>query len=578
MRFYHRLQVENQYKIDNVIRQNLLGQDDALAAIAAHEDFFDYLLSDFDIKLGEFNKGKGADTYPDGGVFGTLFEDKLYNEEALAPGDLGMLFQYNKLVGGVLITQTRSRTKPCPPSAYSLFYNKCYDTGEMVTAEPCRAKPHQYSDCKLVRQNTTRAEKKCGADDEKMQLDTSQTKLYAQLQADINASKFGDRDSLAKKNKIVQESFEYRYEQEGGYAAWLSLADGPELNRQKIVALRDEMWLDLYTRKVEVKFIFYNGNMGTFSFVAIRFTFNTFGMYQSFNPDNSAVQKRGKGGSRIEIGSLNMEPYITHEDYSRLVIEIVFMIFVFNYAASLIFDVALAVYKSYCDGSLQELFKFVKLYGAIYLCMDVANISCHVAFVWYRLEIISHTICNPVRVPTPNYNPIFEELTQFTKKQLAINFWSILFGNLRFFKYYQFQPRLQIVNKTLSSSAIHLFHFMFLFLIIHVTFSMIGHLNFGTQNRDFSTLPNAIQVMAEAFLGGAFDLGPVVGNNSIAYSDALVANLFFQLWAFLVQMILLNIFVAILMDGYAEAQEEGASNAARMGLESPESILADINT
>ena len=84
--------------------------------------------------------------------------------------------------------------------------------------------------------------------------------------------------------------------------------------------------------------------------------------------------------------------------------------------------------------------------------------------------------------------------------------------------------------------------------------------------------------MAEAFFGGAFDLGPVVGNNSIAYSDSLVANLFFQLWAFLVQMILLNIFVAILMDGYAEAQEEGASNAARMGLESPESILADINT
>ena len=126
------LQVENQYKVDNVIRQNLLGQDDALAAIAAHEDFFDYLLSDFDIKLGEFNKGKGADTYPDGGVFGTLFEDKLYNEEALAPGDLGMLFQYNKLVGGVLITQKRSQTKPCPPSAY--------------------------------------AAKKCGADDEKMQL------------------------------------------------------------------------------------------------------------------------------------------------------------------------------------------------------------------------------------------------------------------------------------------------------------------------------------------------------------------------------------------------------------------------
>ena len=68
-----------------------------------------------------------------------------------------------------------------------------------------------------MRQNTTRAEKKCGTDDEKMHLDSSQTKFYVQLQADINASKFGDRDSLEKKYKIVQESFEYHYEQEGGY-------------------------------------------------------------------------------------------------------------------------------------------------------------------------------------------------------------------------------------------------------------------------------------------------------------------------------------------------------------------------
>jgi len=63
-----------------------------------------------------------------------------------------------------------------------------------------------------------------------------------------------------------------------------------------------------------------------------------------------------------------------------------------------------------------------------------------------------------------------------------------------FFKYYQFQPRLQIVNKTIASAMIHIFHFMVLFIIIHVTFSFIGFLNFGPQNRDFSTLGNAMMV------------------------------------------------------------------------------------
>ena len=50
-----------------------------------------------------------------------------------------------------------------------------------------------------------------------------------------------------------------------------------------------------------------------------------------------------------------------------------------------------------------------------------------------------------------------------------------------------------------------------------------------------------------------------------AYIDAIMGNLFFQIWAFLVQMILLNIFVAILMDGYAEAQQEGAEMAEQNG-------------
>jgi len=82
--------------------------------------------------------------------------------------------------------------------------------------------------------------------------------------------------------------------------------------------------------------------------------------------------------------------------------------------------------------------------------------------------------------------------------------------------------------------------------------------------------------MAEGVLSGSFDLGPALGNYSLAYIDAIMGNLFFQIWAFLVQMILLNIFVAILMDGYAEAQEEGAKMAEQFGREEPDSVLQDV--
>ena len=54
---------------------------------------------------------------------------------------------------------------------------------------------------------------------------------------------------------------------------------GTETNREKIVKLKEKMWLDLYTREVSVKFIFYNGNVGTFSYVDIAFGFNTYGTH-----------------------------------------------------------------------------------------------------------------------------------------------------------------------------------------------------------------------------------------------------------------------------------------------------------
>jgi hypothetical protein len=156
-----------------------------------------------------------------------------------------------------------------------------------------------------------------------------------------------------------------------------------------------------------------------------------------------------------------------------------------------------------------------------------------------------------------------------------VNFISILIGIGRFFKYYTFQPRLQIVNLTLASSAIHLFHFCVVFLVMLFGFALIGHLNFGSQIRDFSTWANALQVMWES-LFGAYDLGPMIGNSSLSYVDPIIASLFFYIWTFLTGMILMNIFVAILMDGYAEAVDAGKQAAEAAGLPGPDAVYEDV--
>ena len=113
--------------------------------------------------------------------------------------------------------------------------------------------------------------------------------------------------------------------------------------------------------------------------------------------------------------------------------------------------------------------------------LDMVNYSCYLVFIYMRLQALQMMVCNPVFVPVNNYLTIFEDIFNLQQQQLSINYISVLLGTFRFFKYYQFQPRLQIVNKTLASSAIHLFHFLIVFGVILVGFALIGHLNFGSQ-------------------------------------------------------------------------------------------------
>ena len=199
----------------------------------------------------------------------------------------------------------------------------------------------------------------------------------------------------------------------------------------------------------------------------------------------------------------------------------------------------------------------------------LTNIFCHVC------SVLNMAVCNPVFVPANNYLTIFERIYEMQQSQLRINYISILVGTFRFFKYYQFQPRLQIVNRTLTSSAIHLFHFFVVFFIILFGFSLIGHLNFGTQIRHFATFANSVQVMVES-LFGMFDIGPTIGDSSLSYVDPYIANCFFLVWQVVANMILLNIFVAILMDGYAEATEMGKEDAGIAGLPGPDAVYDDV--
>ena len=57
------------------------------------------------------------------------------------------------------------------------------------------------------------------------------------------------------------------------------------------------------------------------------------------------MQQMLPGGNRISVGSINMEPYITTEDFTRLGFEVVFLIWVFYD----MFSLAIVLFKIATD-------------------------------------------------------------------------------------------------------------------------------------------------------------------------------------------------------------------------------------
>jgi len=531
--------------IDDSIRNNLLQQDDALASVRTHGDFFDYLLKSFDNKLQNFVDG----SEPTGGLINTILGGTWYNGDPFTTNEMGMIYNYNKLIGGVLIIQKRGEIEACEYSMYSLFYPTCYSRVKYITADP------------PLRANGT--QEVCGSSVPMMEIDESSAD-YQQYLDELESSKFGDRTKLNQTDYLnVASSFQYSYKDQG-YRVWLSLADGIKANLQQIEQLQELKWLDSKTRHIDLKFIFYNGNFGMFTFAKVSLEFSRFGTFIMSDPSATSVQRNLPGGTTVSIGSINMEPYLTRRDFILLGFEVIFMVWVFFLISAYIKSFLTAIYH-------RRLHKFFNMWA----CLDLVNYTCYLMFIVIRIGYIKNIICNPVRVPTNDYNPIFEQLYRTNRDQLSVNFISILIGTLRFFKYYEFQPRLQIVNKTLSASMVHLYHFCLIFGVMLVGYAAIGHLNFGNQSRDFATVPNSIQVMWES-LFGAVDLGPTIGNYNEAYINPIMANVFFISWMFFTGMVLMNVFVAILMDGYAAAKEEGKKTAERLGKTAPDAVHEDV--
>eukprot|EP00928_Gymnodinium_smaydae_P085289 TRINITY_DN6866_c0_g1_i2.p1 TRINITY_DN6866_c0_g1~~TRINITY_DN6866_c0_g1_i2.p1 ORF type:complete len:849 (-),score=152.54 TRINITY_DN6866_c0_g1_i2:145-2691(-) len=147
-----------------------------------------------------------------------------------------------------------------------------------------------------------------------------------------------------------------------------------------------------------------------------------------------------------------------------------------------------------------------------------------------------------------------EMLYNIMKMVMAANTVSIV---LKFFKAFTSNPRLSVVMDTFSSALVDFFHFVLIFFTIFLPFGLIGHCLFGRDVLEFQSLWGSMNT-AFLVLMGEFEW--YVENCSLidiskafpSGRSMIFAFVWFALFMFLINLILLNMFLAIIIEHYVE--------------------------
>ena len=122
---------------------------------------------------------------------------------------------------------------------------------------------------------------------------------------------------------------------------------------------------------------------------------------------------------------------------------------------------------------------------------------------------------------------------------------------VRLFRFFRLQPRLAIITNTLLKALPDLLHFGLVFMLVLVGFAASAWCNFGDGVAGFATVGESL---FETFY-------MAMGNYDDAYASmvgvsVVGARLFLLPFLFLVVLVLLNIFLAIVVDSYGDVKDE----------------------
>ncbi|KAG2465855.1 polycystin-2 [Polypterus senegalus] len=314
----------------------------------------------------------------------------------------------------------------------------------------------------------------------------------------------------------------------GGY--YLDLSRTREESAAQIRTLKDNLWLDRGTRVLYIDFSVYNANINLFCVVRL------------------LVEFPATGGTVTswQFQTVKLIRYVSNFDYFLAACEIAFCLFIIYYVVEEILEI-----------HIHRLYYFRSLWNCLDVVIVVLSIVAAIINI-YRTVTVSAVLKNLLenQVSFPDFEPLASCQIQLNNMVAVI----VFFSWIKLFKFINFNKTMSQLSSTMSRCAKDIFGFAIMFFIIFLAYAQLAYLVFGTQVDDFRTFHSCIFTQFRIILGD-FNF------TEIEEANRILGPIYFTTFVFFIFFILLNMFLAIINDTYADVKADLAHQKPEMELD-----------
>jgi polycystin 2 len=303
----------------------------------------------------------------------------------------------------------------------------------------------------------------------------------------------------------------------GGY--YVDLNNTREDTLAIINDLYNKLWITRGTRMVLIDFTVYNPNINLFCFIRLM---------MEFPPTGGALPL-------TEYRPVKLLRYVRPSDYFVLACECIFLLFVTYYSIEESLEIS------------KHKFKYFK---SIWNILDVVVlVMCAVctAFNVFRTIAVQHKLEELLQ--NPLVYPDFDFLSYWQLQFERIVALLIFLAWVKLFKYISFNKTMTQLTSTLDKCSKDLMGFGVMFSIVFFAFAQLGYLLFGGQVENFKDFTTCLLTLFRIIVGD-FDFDQLEAANRV------LGPIYFIIYVFFVFFVLLNMFLAIINDTYAEVKDE----------------------